>query len=89
MQYHCLSMLELYDSKIHVFCQTNQLQGILPDLLSAKSAGRLHIWPIIQMCDQPAPSIACLPDQPLHSLSVDDLIKHLTLLMSFPVRRYH
>eukprot|EP00892_Ulva_mutabilis_P011555 jgi/Ulvmu1/8772/UM048_0027.1 len=49
MQYHCLSLLQLYDSKIHVFAQTNQLQGILPELLAAKAAGCLTVWPILQM----------------------------------------
>lgn len=49
MQYHCLSLLHLYDSKIHVFAHTNKLQGILPELLAAKEAGRLNVWPILQM----------------------------------------
>lgn len=50
MQYHCLSLLQLYDSKIHVFAQTNHLQGILPELLAAKTTRRLNIWSIMQMC---------------------------------------
>lgn len=56
MQYHCLSLLQLYDSKIHVFTQTTNLQGILPELLAAKGAGRLNLWPILQMC---VPSDLC------------------------------
>lgn len=80
MQYHCLSLLQLYDCKIHVFTQTNNHQGILPELLAAKGAGRLTVWPILQMCVSPrqfpgvcARSPCSCPIVDLTSLTSDSL----------------
>lgn len=49
MQYHCMSLLREYDVNVHVFAQSNHLQGIVPDLLQAKATGRLQLWQILQM----------------------------------------
>lgn len=49
MQYHCMSLLTEYDVNVHVFAQSNELQGIIPELLDAKASGRLKLWQILQM----------------------------------------
>jgi hypothetical protein len=36
MQYHCLSLIRKYDVNIHVFAQSNNLQGVIPELLDAR-----------------------------------------------------
>lgn len=59
MQYHTLSLLNEYDVNVHVFAQSNDLQGFIPDLLEFKTAGRLQLWRITEMyAPPPAASIS-------------------------------
>jgi hypothetical protein len=50
MQYHCMSLLKEYDVNVHVFAQSTDLQGVVPELLDAKASGRLQLWRILQTC---------------------------------------
>jgi urease alpha subunit len=49
MQYHCLSLIRKYDVNIHVFAQSNNLQGVIPELLDARNSGQLKLWKVMSM----------------------------------------
>ena len=57
MQYHCMSLLKEYDVNVHVFAQSNDLQGVVLELLQAKATGRLQLWKILQMYALSLPSV--------------------------------